>query len=67
MRLVATGLTLLLSCVAISHSLSFLKSDQRVLDDQLSVPGDNPLKYCNEESTILEIDYVDLTPNPPEA
>lgn len=32
------------------------------------VPGKNPLVFCSgPESYILEIAYVDLVPNPPEA
>ena len=69
MRLTPFLLTLCLSCVAVSKTLSLFGSDQQVLDDELTVPGDNPLFYCQptEENSILQIDYVDLTPNPPEA
>ena len=69
MRLTPFLLTLCLSCVAVSNTLSLFGSDQQVLDDELTVPGDNPLFYCQptEENSILQIDYVDLTPNPPEA
>lgn len=32
----------------------------------LSVPGDNPLNFCQEPSNdILTIESVDLSPNPP--
>ena len=38
------------------------------LDDQLSVPGDNPLFFCSKpDEDLLTIEKVDLTPNPPEA
>ena len=68
MRLISFLLTLCLSCVAVSHALSLFGSDQQVLDDELAVPGDNPLFYCQStDENILLIDYVDLTPNPPEA
>ena len=69
MRLAPFLITLFLSCVAVSNSLSLFSGDQQVLDDELAVPGDNPLHYCQPaiEQNILVIDYVDLTPNPPEA
>ena len=66
MRLISTFLTLFLSCVALSRSLSFFGDDQHILDDEeLSVPGDNPLTYCRKEDHILDIYKVDLAPNPP--
>jgi len=41
---------------------------QVVLDDKLKVPGDNPLYFCQAtDNDQLQIDYVDLTPNPPVA
>lgn len=47
-----------------SNSQQLLTSD----DDDLSVPGDNPLYYCSsDDKAILTIDHVDLSPNPPEA
>lgn len=67
MRPILSLLTLFLSCVAVSTTLSLFGSDQQVLDEDLAVPGDNPLFYCQKtEEDILRIDYVDLTPNPPE-
>lgn len=67
MRATSSLLTFFLSCVAVSNTLSLFGSDQQVLDEDLSVPGDNPLFYCQKtEDDILHIDYVDLTPNPPE-
>ncbi|KAK0671138.1 putative Phosphatidylglycerol/phosphatidylinositol transfer protein precursor [Cercophora samala] len=37
--------------------------------DDLAIPGDNPLKYCDADrgDDIITIEKVDLTPNPPEA
>jgi hypothetical protein len=62
-------LALCASLVA-SKSLSFF-GDQAALnidDPDLSVPGKNPLAFCRDTTDdILAIDYVDLTPNPPEA
>ncbi|KAI9742932.1 MAG: Phosphatidylglycerol/phosphatidylinositol transfer protein [Claussenomyces sp. TS43310] len=49
-------------------SLSFFGTGQSTLaDDDLSIPGDNPLEYCQAEhaTDILLIDHVDLSPNPP--
>jgi hypothetical protein len=41
---------------------------QHAMPLPLEVPGDNPLVFCSgPESYILEIAYVDLVPNPPEA
>ena len=35
-------------------------------DDKISVPGENPFVYCDDpENYILDIDSVDLDPNPP--
>ena len=65
MKLSAAILPLLVSSFAASKSLSFFGSDQHVLDD-LSVPGDNPLSFCQDAKDYsLDIKYVDLTPNPP--
>ena len=40
---------------------------QRIeVDNSLSVPGDNPLQYCQAaDDNILAIEYVNLSPNPP--
>lgn len=41
---------------------------QNTLDEVFKVPGDNPLTYCAKpEKDILEIEKVDLSPNPPKA
>ncbi|WPG99652.1 Hypothetical protein R9X50_00247100 [Acrodontium crateriforme] len=38
------------------------------LDDSLSVPGENPLLHCQDpKDDILELEKVDLNPNPPKA
>jgi hypothetical protein len=38
-------------------------------DDELKVPGENPLEFCevNRGEDILSIDKVTLSPNPPQA
>lgn len=36
-------------------------------DEKLQIPGNNPLEFCQDPSNYLvEIDNVDLTPNPPQ-
>ena len=58
--------TFVFVCCAASNSLSFFSADQHVLDDDLDVPGDNPLEYCQKDNKYsLAIKKVDLTPNPP--
>lgn len=44
--------------------------DQSLLgDDDLDVPGNSPLKFCDADRAddIITIKSVDLTPNPPQA
>jgi hypothetical protein len=40
---------------------------QQVLEDpKPKVPGSNPLTFCQAtDNYLLQVDYVDLTPNPP--
>jgi len=67
MKLTTSLLPLFLSSLATSSSLSFFGSDQQVLDENLKVPGDNPLEFCDKnDDFILTIDNVDLDPNPPQ-
>ena len=41
---------------------------QTVLGDDLKVPGQNPFYHCSTpKGEILDLTYVDLSPNPPEA
>jgi hypothetical protein len=38
------------------------------IQEDYKVPGDNPLYFCADpEDDLLEIEKVDLSPNPPEA
>jgi len=61
-----TGALLATSVSALT--LQPAKSVQKTLDDDLSVPGDNPLQYCAKpDDNILKIEKVDLSPNPPQA
>ena len=58
----------LLSASASARGLSGWGSDQSALEEQFPVPGDNPLLYCAKPAdNILEIENVDLSPNPPSA
>ncbi|KAL8723324.1 MAG: hypothetical protein Q9225_000376 [Loekoesia sp. 1 TL-2023] len=67
MKILLTFAPLLLSTLVASKSFLFASNQQTLLDDDLSVPGDNPLKFCNDPADyILTIENVDLDPNPPE-
>ncbi|KAL6239249.1 hypothetical protein BDW75DRAFT_154627 [Aspergillus navahoensis] len=47
---------------------SFFGYTQDVIAEGTPVKGDNPLEYCSEPSgDLLEIQSVDLAPNPPKA
>ena len=67
MKFLTTLLPLFLSSFAASKKTSFWGDDQKVLEDAV-VPGKNPLKYCQQDTTgdLLKIKCVDLSPNPPE-
>lgn len=66
MKFIVAAVSLLLSFSATSNAFSFRSGDQTILDEKYSVPGNNPLSFCQEPSEyILNIDHVDLTPNPP--
>lgn len=68
MKFSSSILTLLFSSLVASRGLSLFGSDsQHILDDSTKVPGDNPLEYCTAERAgeILELEYADLSPNPP--
>lgn len=68
MRLLAL-LPLLLTPLALADpDVDFFRDQTpfRSHDDDLSVPGDNPLFFCHDpEVDILTIEKVDLSPNPP--
>lgn len=66
MKLSATIISLFFASLAASKSLSFFGNNQNVLDNDLEVPGDNPLEFCQKtDDYSLTINKVDLTPNPP--
>ncbi|OIW32248.1 ML domain-containing protein [Coniochaeta ligniaria NRRL 30616] len=56
--------------LAPATGLSIFRDDQSVvIQDDLDVPGESPLQYCDEkrDDDIIRIESVDLSPNPPEA
>jgi len=61
--------SLLLSVVLTATVSAWLNGNQvSVKEDSVEVPGENPLLFCSDPPTdILEIDSIDLSPNPPEA
>jgi len=65
----AVTLVSLSLATAFANPLSLLGGNSQVhLNDELSVPGENPLDFCSSPADdILQIFSVDLTPNPPEA
>lgn len=68
MKLILSLTPLFLSTLVASKSLLFGGNQQHPLaDDNLLVPGDNPLTFCADPSDyLLTIDNVDLDPNPPQ-
>ncbi|KAI4159920.1 MAG: hypothetical protein L6R39_000296 [Caloplaca ligustica] len=67
MKFFLTFAPLSLSALVASKSFLFAAEQQTLVDTDLSVPGENPLYFCNDPSDyILTIDNVDLDPNPPE-
>ncbi|RHZ55070.1 ML domain-containing protein [Aspergillus thermomutatus] len=70
MKLLSTAATLLLCLAPLSasaRSISFFDSAQAPIKaENIPVEGNNPLEYCADPSgNILEIESVDLFPNPP--
>ncbi|KAG9229417.1 putative Phosphatidylglycerol/phosphatidylinositol transfer protein [Amylocarpus encephaloides] len=60
--------SLFLSTLVASEGLSFFSGGQKILDDKgEAVPGNNPLTHCKPDHSddILELDHVNLSPNPP--
>ncbi|KAL8890805.1 MAG: hypothetical protein Q9215_002109 [Flavoplaca cf. flavocitrina] len=67
MKLSLSVAPLLLSTLVASKSFLFGSQQQPLVDDSLSVPGNNPLEFCADPTNyILAIDHVDLDPNPPQ-
>lgn len=58
----------LLLATAAARSSFFKLGNQVALDSKPKVPGDNPLHFCQSaEVYSLDIEKVDLIPNPPKA
>ena len=69
MKLLSTAATFLL-CVApfsvTARSLDFFDSQTPIKAEGKHVEGENPLEYCSDPSGyLLQIEKVDLSPNPP--
>lgn len=55
-----------IGAVSVSASGSWLPGQVTIKED-FKVPGSNPLYFCDDpKDNILEIEKVDLSPNPPE-
>lgn len=55
-----------ISVVSVSAEPSWMPGQIKIQEDY-KVPGDNPLYFCADpKDDILEIEKVDLSPNPPE-
>ncbi|KAL8735227.1 MAG: hypothetical protein Q9166_001103 [cf. Caloplaca sp. 2 TL-2023] len=68
MKLIVYVAPLFLSSLVASKAFLFGSNNQHALiDNSVSVPGKNPLKFCTDPTDyILTIDNVDLDPNPPQ-
>lgn len=52
--------------VTVSADLSWMPGQVKIAEE-FKVPGENPLYFCADpKDDILEIEKVDLSPNPPE-
>jgi len=59
---------ILATSVTARSSLFGSSPDIAPYDDSLSVPGKNPLQHCQDpKDDILDLESVDLSPNPPQA
>ncbi|ERF72414.1 hypothetical protein EPUS_06043 [Endocarpon pusillum Z07020] len=68
MRILSVLLPFLSASLVASKSFSVFSHDQAPLANSFDVPGKNPLKFCgNPKNYILDIDKVDLDPNPPKS
>ncbi|KAL4996947.1 Phosphatidylglycerol/phosphatidylinositol transfer protein [Aspergillus recurvatus] len=64
----AAALLCLVPLAVIATPASFFGYTQDVIAEGAPVKGDNPLEYCSKPSgDLLEIQSVDLAPNPPKA
>lgn len=68
MKFVAVLAAIFFSSLSTSVLAFSFAGDQAVinLDDNLEVPGDNPLQFCRDPGLYtLTINHVNLNPNPP--
>jgi hypothetical protein len=69
MKFLSAGLLALTAPLASAAAFSLFDPSQVSLktdDPKFPVEGDNPLSYCADPASYrLEIESVDLTPNPP--
>lgn len=64
MKLTAVLASLVL-VVTVSARSTWLPT-QITINEEFKVPGDNPLYFCSDpKDDLLEIEKVDLDPNPP--
>ena len=57
------------SAVSVSAAATWMSGgNQVVINEEWKVPGDNPLYFCADpKDYLLDIENVDLSPNPPSA
>jgi hypothetical protein len=68
MKVISIATALLATSVSARSNFFSSSLDLLPKDDSLSVPGDNPLAHCaNPKDDILDLQSVDLSPNPPKA
>lgn len=62
-------LSIILSLSVVNASFfPYAGGSQAIFADDLKVPGDNPFYHCSTpKNEMLDLSYVDLSPNPPEA
>ncbi|KAL2443572.1 Phosphatidylglycerol/phosphatidylinositol transfer protein [Exophiala dermatitidis] len=66
MKAVALVISLFAATAVSARSLFKTGQNALVDDPKFPVPGKNPLNFCADPADyILDIDYVDLSPNPP--
>lgn len=61
----STAITIL--SAALAPATASVVSSKRATGDDLKVPGDSPLTFCDSDHSkdVLTIESVDLSPNPP--
>ena len=68
MRVITLLVSALLTVAVPARSSIFGSSiEVAPYDESLNVPGENPLQHCQDPSDdILDLESVDLDPNPPQ-